>query len=200
MPVSLLESLHTRYVRYQANTVAPLITGTEKLLDFGCGDLGVLELLKKRYPKLSATGIDVVDPNRRLKSIRFFIYDGEHLPFQDGTFDTVISYHVYHHCDDPKAKFLECVRVAKSNVIFIESVIRSRLDNIGIRLTDWVFNSWRAEEIPMPYHFLSLAQWYRIFTTNGLTLVYEQSVGVLPSILPIGGTYVFNVSKKKVIR
>lgn len=195
MHQKFVDYLQRKYLRHQAEALTPYLLNVKNVLDFGCGDLALAQLLSRRYPKLKITGVDVVDLNRKVLGIDFVHYDGNKLPFKNSSFDTVISYHVFHHCDDPKEKFLECVRVAKTRVVFVESVIRSRLDNLGIRITDWVFNSWREETIPMPYHFLSLLQWYRIFTQYGLTLEVEKKVGVLPSILPIGGTFLFSVKK-----
>lgn len=191
----LVDYFQQKYLRHQAEVLNLYFSNVKSVLDFGCGDLALAQLLSKQNPKLKITGVDVVDLHRKVPGIDFVHYDGNKLPFRDASFDTVLSYHVFHHCDDPKEKFLECVRVAKTHVVFVESVIRNRVDNLGIRITDWVFNSWREEAIPMPYHFLSLLQWYRIFAQYGLTVEVEKNVGVLPSILPIGGTFLFSVKK-----
>lgn len=193
--MALIDYLHRSYVQYQADVLEPYIQESERILDFGCGDLTLAELLLSKHPKLRITGIDIVDFHKRPKGVTFQLYNGVRLPFRDKAFDTIISYHVFHHCDDPKTVFSECLRVAKKRIVFVESVIRSRFDNIGIRVTDWVFNRWKDEAISMPYHFLSLREWYRLFAIHGLTLEQEKVVGVLPAWLPIGGTYIFSVRR-----
>ncbi|MBI4065027.1 methyltransferase domain-containing protein [Candidatus Gottesmanbacteria bacterium] len=193
--MALVHYLHRSYVQYQADILQQFIKENERVLDFGCGDLTLAVLLLAKNPKLHITGVDVVDFHHRPKGISFQHYDGVRLPYKDKMFDTIISYHVFHHCDDPRIMFGECLRVSKKRIIFVESVIRSRFDNIGIRVTDWVFNRWKDEAISMPYHFLSLREWYRLFAIHGLTLEEEKMVGVLPSWLPIGGTYLFSLHR-----
>lgn len=191
--MSLFELIHHPYVHFQARVLAPFINPKESVLDFGCGDLSLAQHLRSLYPGLRVSGADVVDEHRRVKGIAFTLYDGTTLPFPDKSFDTVYSYHVYHHCEDPKEQFLDCIRVSRKRVIFVEPVIRNLMDNLGIRWTDWVFNTWRRPPIALPYHFLSREQWYRIFAANKLVKEVEKNVGVLPSLLPIGGTYLFVV-------
>jgi len=50
---------------------------------------------------------------RSVRSAAFTVGTGEDLPFPDSTFDTVVSFDVLEHCDDPRKMVNETVRVLK---------------------------------------------------------------------------------------
>lgn len=195
--MDFFHSSKKRYIDHQVEVVAPFFSGKEKLLDFGCGDLAIAEALHKQFPTLSITGIDVVDAHVRIPGIRFTLYDGKRLPFTSGAFDSVVSYHVLHHCDDPRKSFAECVRVSRKQIILIEPIMRSKFDRTGVRFADWLCNIWRPEEIPLPYNFLSKDEWSKVFRTHQLRCIEQKEVGVLPRFLPIGETWCFVLEKQK---
>ncbi len=78
------------------------------VLDFGCGTGTLTIMAKETSPGSKVTGIDI-DVQILNKAIHkagekeldiFFLnYDGERLPFQDSSFNRVISSLVFHHLD-----------------------------------------------------------------------------------------------------
>lgn len=161
------------------------------LLDFGCGDVSLAKLLHKEFPALTITGVDVVDSGIRADGITFQLYEGRTLPFRNRAFDISISYHVFHHCADPRAAFGELARVTKKKLLIVEPVFRNRLDFFFMKIADRVGNGWRGVTIPMPFTFQKEATWRRFAREFHWNVAEIKTVGVLPRWLPIGETKLF---------
>ena len=78
----------------------------EDILDFGCGTGTLLLMIKKKYPQIKLTGIDISRQmihlaGSKIKNagldIHVHVYDGERLPFIENSFDKIISSFVFHH-------------------------------------------------------------------------------------------------------
>lgn len=179
------------YVQKQRKLLAPYLGEYGTLLDFGCGDLSLVKLLHKEFPTLAITGVDVVDSGARVDGVTFTLYDGKTLPFRDKAFDVSISYHVFHHCTDPRAAFGELARVTKNKLLIVEPVYRSRLDLFFMKFADRLGNGWRGVTIPMPFTFQMEATWRRFSREFHWEVTDTKSVGVFPKWLPIGETKLF---------
>jgi SAM-dependent methyltransferase len=92
-----------RHERFRALTGA---TETTRILDVGCGTLG----LRALEPALDITGVDLVD--RPTYPGPFVRADAtQHLPFADGAFDLVYSSSVVEHiAPEHRAKFADEIR------------------------------------------------------------------------------------------
>lgn len=89
---------------------------TAKILDFGCGDGGTVRALRaRRY--LNACGYDVGDGRTIVRDDRHQIKFGTlldlRLPYDDNTFDLVISDQVFEHVQDQVRAFEELLRITK---------------------------------------------------------------------------------------
>jgi SAM-dependent methyltransferase len=90
--------------------LAPALSGN--VLDFGCGS--------KPYESLftgasSYTGVDIEDSGHDHCDSKIDVfYDGENLPFEDGHFDTVVSFEVFEHIFNLPKILLEINRVTAS--------------------------------------------------------------------------------------
>ena len=100
------------------------ITSGERILDFGCGTAALSMLAKETHPEAEVTGVDVDDKVLRIagskvagfeQQIELVEYDGTSLPFEDNSFDKVISSLVFHHLTAPQKRnaLSEIVRVLK---------------------------------------------------------------------------------------
>lgn len=104
---------------------ASFLTDYAAVLDFGCGTGTLTIMAKEHRPSINITGIDIDKTILKKASekigekgmeIKFIAYDGEHLSFEDSSFDRIISCLVFHHLDTTvKQKMLaELYRVSKA--------------------------------------------------------------------------------------
>lgn len=180
-----------RYVQKQLNILAPFLAGAKTVLDFGCGDLSLAKALHSTFPQLAITAVDVVDSGIRVPGIPFKLYDGKRLPFGNRAFDVSISYHVFHHCFDPREAYGEVLRVTRKKLLMVEPVYRNKTDRFFLNIADRIANAWRRTRIPMPFTFQSEATWRRFAREFHWVVEHSASVGVLPRFLPIGETKLF---------
>jgi SAM-dependent methyltransferase len=184
------------YVEKQIALIAPFLSGSSSLLDFGCGDLSLAKGLKTVLPGVRITGVDVVDSGVRAKGIDFRVYDGKRLPYANNTFDATVVYHVFHHCTQPKASLADVMRVTKKIILIVEPVYRNSLDIFFMKILDRVGNGWRGVAIPMPFTFQREETWARWAHGYGWTVPTVKNAGVLPSWLPFGVTKLFVLHQK----
>ncbi|MFC2056417.1 class I SAM-dependent methyltransferase, partial [Chloroflexota bacterium] len=101
--------------------LAPLLTG-QVALDLGCFTGGRSVAWFERYRLDKIYGIDVedtyIEAARHFAEVKganaqFTNSDGESLPFEDETFDAILSFDVLEHVRDVKAVLLQCNRVLK---------------------------------------------------------------------------------------
>jgi SAM-dependent methyltransferase len=94
-----------------------------RVLDAGCGGGGMPLSLAEHARE--AIGIDPMDrfgqagvtlaAERGVRNLRFLLADGMALPFEDGTFDLVLSHAVIEHVADAERYLRECRRVLAPN-------------------------------------------------------------------------------------
>lgn len=100
------------------------IDGTEKVLDAGCGTGTLLMALKGRYPTVSAEWLDPDESaldlakrksGRKGLDIKLHLGFMEEMPFEEDSFDIVVSTLALHHVNPEKKlqAFMECRRVLR---------------------------------------------------------------------------------------
>ncbi|MBI3600163.1 MAG: class I SAM-dependent methyltransferase [Nitrospinae bacterium] len=100
------------------------LTGAERILDAGCGTGTSLLMVKKLYPEVAAEGLDpdekalAIAREKSLKNnVSVILHGGimDDMPFENNTFDVVVSSLVFHHLEKGAkiASLRECLRVLK---------------------------------------------------------------------------------------
>jgi SAM-dependent methyltransferase len=147
-----------------ADAIAPLLPQEGKVLDVGCGDGLIDQLLQQRRPDVALSGVDVmVRPEALVPVVGF---DGATLPFSDGEFDAVMLIDVLHHTTDPLVLLREAMRVSRGDVILKDHTRDGFLAGPTLSVMDWLGNA--HHDIPLPYCFWTEAQWRRAFRDLGL--------------------------------
>jgi len=120
------------YSRIKAQQVTKILTQMDRgrLLDFGCGDGIIVELLSPLLPNWEFTGLDVSEESIRVakdKGIErsdWTTFDGFKLPFEDNSFEAIFVANVFHHIEHKNHKGLiaEFIRILKKGgrVFFFE--------------------------------------------------------------------------------
>lgn len=166
------------------------------VLDVGAGSGEMAQAISSFRPELIFSGVDVyIRPKTFIPVVK---YDGDRLPFNDNSFDAVITVDVLHHCDDPVAVLKECARVSKRFVIIKDHVSDSVYDEKILAFMDWVGNS--AHGVVLPYNYLSTSDWASAFDKAGLKSMHNaKQLNLYPMPLDIvfgGSLHCLHLLKK----
>ncbi len=91
----------------------------ERLLDIGCGTGALLAALEKRHPNAILAGVDptrgMLDLAEKRLSKKVHIEQSwaEKLPFEDESFDVIVSCSMFHYIREPMVALKEMMRVLK---------------------------------------------------------------------------------------
>ncbi|ADL50062.1 class I SAM-dependent methyltransferase [Clostridium cellulovorans] len=96
---------------------------SDKLMDLGTGTGYIAFTLAKENPNLQIVGLDIVTNalkantekavKEQLDNITFVEYNGMNIPFQDNTFDCIVTRYAMHHFTEIEKSFKEIYRVLK---------------------------------------------------------------------------------------
>lgn len=183
-------------------------SGSEKILDIGCGAGDILiEIIKKirehasfliKKRRMSLYGIDaskfmVKRAKERLpETVKIKQSLAEELPFEDGFFDKVLCSEVLEHVENIEKVVSEMGRVLKTNGTFVISYPNENLINLIKKL----MNFFRLTKLFFPYEYQPendmTDYWHkRKITINLLLKVFKntklkiQKVSFLPWIFPL---------------
>jgi SAM-dependent methyltransferase len=97
-----------------------------RVMDLGCGPGDTVDLFRGFDPDVDWHGVDIESSpeveGRTRTDAAFHVYDGEHLPFDGGSFDIVFSHQVFEHVRRPEELLGEVARVLRAGGAFIGSV------------------------------------------------------------------------------
>ena len=128
-----------RWVDSHLDSLAP----PRRLLDLGAGE-GFVGVAAQRATGAHVELCDVTDFNRT--DLPHRIYDGDTLPYADGSFDLVLLLFVLHHARDPERVLSEAHRVLESGgqVAVLESVAETAADRRILHVLDPLANRLRS--------------------------------------------------------
>jgi SAM-dependent methyltransferase len=125
------------------------------VLDVGTGDGLLAKLLSERRPDLSLQGLDVLP--RAESHIPVQVFDGEHIPYADKSFDVVLFVDVLHHTRDAMALLREAVRTARRALVIKDHSLQGFAAGLTLRAMDMIGNARHG--VSLPYNYWSPAQW-----------------------------------------
>lgn len=138
-----------------------------RILDVGCGSGYKLGYLR-RHAAWATYGVDFnaqAVENARAAGSDVHLTTGDRLPFPDGFFDAVMSWHSLEHHYSPKATMSEVMRVLRPGGYGIFAVPSG--DNLGLKL----FRSyWGPLEAPRHLYHFSTKTLTRLLDDSGLKL------------------------------
>ena len=126
-----------------------LLSADARILDVGCGNGIISSKLQALSPGRHFTGIDVVE--RETCLIPYQMYDGEHFPFDSGSFDYAFFVDVLHHTTEPGKLLAEAARVVKTGVLIKDHYSESKLDHQTLVFMDWFGNAQYGVALPFNY-------------------------------------------------
>ncbi len=194
---SLVGTLHRRFVfgrrtMVLANHLSRLIPRHSRVLDVGCGDGTIDQLITARREDISIQGIDpLVRSSARIPVSKF---DGETLPFSNTSFDVVMFVDVLHHINDPSILLREAARVG-TTLLIKDHFSGSTLANCTLRLMDWIGNAHYG--VPLPYNYWSKPKWIAVFDSLGLQ-VREMKVKL--QLYPVPFSWFFDRNLHFIVR
>ena len=166
----------------------------ERLLDVGGGTGVIGQCIADLFPVGAVTAIDVVDRFCPGLTIAVGTYDGERLPFDDGSFDAATLNNVLHHVpvEARPALLGEIARVVKGPLYIKDHEARGRLDRLRLAALDFIGNIPFGGMVKADY--LGAAEWralatgagYRIAETTGGAYRRGPFALLFPNRLEIG--------------
>jgi SAM-dependent methyltransferase len=147
-----------RRTRILSSQLAGMIPPGAHVLDVGCGDGTIDNLIQERRPDIRVEGIDVlIRPNTRIPVREF---DGYRIPFTNTSFDLIMFVDVLHHTNDPTILLREAARVGRS-VLIKDHFKNGLLANETLRFMDWVGNAHHG--VSLPYNYWPKSKWMAAF-------------------------------------
>jgi SAM-dependent methyltransferase len=180
--MGLIERIHGEYVfkrrvRVLSRHLVELIPPNAQILDVGCGDGRLGQLIMQQRPDVQIKGIDVLI--REHLHIPVKLFDGRVIPHADKSFDVVMFIDVLHHISDPELLVREAARVSRANIIIKDHLREALFADATLRFMDWVGNERHG--VVLPYNFWSRKQWREFFAEHDLKVaVFKKTLNIYP--------------------
>ncbi len=163
---AVLYALWLADARRKADWMAPYLSAGDRLVEIGSGPGSVVDVLMGRG--WSVTPVDIAAGNHP-GSLQPVVYDGQHLPFGDASFDVALVLTVLHHAQNPEQVLLEARRVAR-RVIVIEDIFTGPWHRRMTKVADSITN---FEVFGHPHNNRDDAGWRRCFKALDMHLVHS---------------------------
>jgi len=147
------------------------------VLDVGCGDGRLARLIADKRPDISICGIDV--QQRKDSAMRVEKFDGQSIPYGDGSFDVLMFVDVIHHADQPMTLLREATRVARQGILIKDHLLEGRFASLTLQVMDWVGNARHG--VSLPYNYWPLGKWHGAFDELGVNITsWESNLKLYP--------------------
>ena len=151
-------------VEIKIGHLLPHVTKSDKILDIGTGNGGICHAM--REAEMNIQPLDVKDISF-FPEVKPLVYDGEKLPFENGSFDVALMITMLHHTPDPVAIIKEALRVSPK-LIIMEDIYTNVFQKHLTFFTDSLVN---LEFEGHPHTNRNDAGWQLLFKELGLELV-----------------------------
>jgi len=154
-----------------------------KVLDIGTGSGHIAHELSKSVKNMSS--VDIVDERKEKKGYEFLAVKDESLPFDDETFDVVITNHVVEHTPDQNKHLSEIYRVLKpGGTIYLATTNKYWLTDPHYKLP---FISWLPRAASSKYLKISQKKEWDIYPLShwGVKKYFAQAevINALPLLI-----------------
>ncbi|MGH8396986.1 MAG: class I SAM-dependent methyltransferase [Gammaproteobacteria bacterium] len=120
------------------------------LLEVGTGSGAIAQYFSElSLPKFDVWAVDVEDQRITNQGYRFKLYDGQHLPFDDESFDVVVSNHVIEHVGDRNCQAVHvtelCRVLAPGGYVYLATPSRWQVvePHFSLPFLSWIPRAWR---------------------------------------------------------
>ncbi len=159
--------------------IGEYIFDSGKAADFGAGLGGFMRLVKNNKPNLEIEGWDIGgdDTQGDVK-----VYDGTHVPRDDGYYDLVWQTTVLHHFDEPLDGVREISRLASKRIILLETLPLGWLENKKqdydiTFVADYYYRLLFKSGEPVPGSYRSKDEWIDLFGQKGWKCIDSEIFG-----------------------
>jgi SAM-dependent methyltransferase len=158
--MNVFEQVHEAYVygrriRRLGEVLSSLIPLDCSLLDVGCGDGKLAQLLLDRRSDLRIEGVDVHMRDKTWLPVKLF--DGLNLSYPAASFDAVMLIDVLHHTPDPLHLLREALRVSRRFLVVKDHVLEGTGAARRLKFMDRVGNARHG--VSLPYNYLTAEKW-----------------------------------------
>jgi SAM-dependent methyltransferase len=166
-----------RRQRVLSSIIGGMLPSCGNVLDVGSGDGSVALMVQNQHAGVKVVGIDsLVRPNTAIPVNEF---DGERIPYGDGSFDVVMCVDVLHHTNDPQILLNEAARVTRRHVLIKDHHRNGFMAYSTLRFMDWTGNARFG--VALPYNYWSEEEWDRGYSRAGLRIVRKtKKLGLYP--------------------
>ncbi len=147
----------------------------ERVLDVGGGTGVIAQCIADLLPAGQVTSVDVEDRFCSGLTIDHRVYNGERLPFADGSQDAATINNVVHHIpvDVRVGLFRDIARVVAGPLYIKDHVSTGRVDDARLTLLDMIGNIAFAGMVRADY--LSMDQWQALAAASGYRIAEVRS-------------------------
>lgn len=178
----MLDFIHSNFtydrrVSVLSQKMAEQIDPNSTILDIGCGDGQISELIASKVEGASIRGIDVLE--RSISSIEVKKYDGITIPEEDNAVDVCTFVDVLHHAENSFDVLKEAARVASKHIVIKDHLTDGFLNERILRFMDYVGNERHG--VALPYCYLAKKEWDDYFQRLNLSVEsWDTNLSIYP--------------------